>query len=216
MRSETSFWLTLAPQDEALLQQAQVAEIGRPSNRVIAAYNDYLRGRSLKGSNDSPSFPMISGRAKDVLNDRDDLVSPCKALNQDHLTKLLQDHWVFQKRKSRDPLDRTTVYRAEHVAWTAAAISFLSAVVLLVVAIVSLYVVESANAKLALVTVYTVLFAVSVALLTNSKRAEVYGAAAAYAAVLVVFISGNLGSTPAPLCMVQLSNGVYKSIPCST
>jgi hypothetical protein len=145
----------------------------------------------------------------------DDLVALRKPTDEDLLSRLLQDHWAFQKRNTLDPLDRTTVYKRQYVAWTAAAISMLSAAVLLIVAIASLYNVESVNAKLGMVAAYTVLFALSIALLTNARRGEIYSAAAAYAAVLVVFISGNLGSSQQPeQCMVQLSNGYFKAVGC--
>ena len=61
----------------------------------------------------------------------------------------------------------------------------LLAAILLIGAIVNLYYVSSPKAKLGLVAMYTALFALSVALLTTAKRAEVFAAAAAYAAVLV-------------------------------
>ena len=44
---------------------------------------------------------------------------------------------------------------------------------------------------MALIGIFTVLFAGSVGLLTAASRAEVFAATAAYAAVLVVFVSGN-------------------------
>jgi len=59
------------------------------------------------------------------------------------------------------------------------------AAVLLVGAIVSLYFLSNPNAKLGLIAVYTLLFALSVRLCTNAGRAEVFAATAAYAAVLV-------------------------------
>ena len=40
---------------------------------------------------------------------------------------------------------------------------------------------------------FTTLFAASVGILTNARRAEVFGATAAYAAVLVVFVSSTGG-----------------------
>jgi hypothetical protein len=49
--------------------------------------------------------------------------------------------------------------------------------------------------KLGLVVFYTMLFAVCVGLVTNAKRSKVFGACATYAAVLVVFISGNVGNS---------------------
>jgi hypothetical protein len=129
-----------------------------------------------------------------MLKEADDLVTLRKPGNEDILSKLLQDHWAFQKRNTVDPVDRTTVYKGQHVAWTVAVINMLCAAVLLVVAIISLYVVNNPTAKLGMVVTYTILFALSIALLTNARRGEIYGASAAYAAVLVVFISGNFGS----------------------
>ncbi|KAF0636552.1 hypothetical protein FPSE5266_08069 [Fusarium pseudograminearum] len=73
-------------------------------------------------------------------------------------------------------------------------ISTVLAAVLLIGAIVILYNINSDNLKLGLIALFTVLFSASVGLLTNAKRAEVFGATAAYAAVLVVFVSGDLGS----------------------
>lgn len=61
-------------------------------------------------------------------------------------------------------------------------------------AIVSLYMVTNPNIQLGLIAVFTSLFAATLALLTNAKLAEMFAATAAYAAVLVVFISGNLGN----------------------
>ncbi|RYP51147.1 hypothetical protein DL768_003494 [Monosporascus sp. mg162] len=198
---------------DALLRQARIAELSGPSNRVLSTFRDYFEGNAWKGPS-LQSMPIISGRAKDMLKEADDLVALRKPADEDLLSRLLQDHWVFQKPSAMDPLDRTTVYKRQHVAWTVAAISMLFATVLLVVAIVSLYIVNDPTAKLAMVAAFTVVFALSVALLTNSRRAEIYGAAAAYAAVLVVFISGNLGSSHSEQCMLQLSNGYVKAVNC--
>jgi hypothetical protein len=65
--------------------------------------------------------------------------------------------------------------------------------VLLFGAIISLYIVKNQNALLGMVSGWTILFAACVGLLTNAKRDQVFAGTAAYAAVLVVFVSGNLG-----------------------
>ena len=140
----------------------------------------------------SPSVRLISGKAKDMLDEADDLVSLKHRTDEDFLTKSLQDHWAFQSRRTKDPLDCTTVYKENHVKRVVSVISIISAASLLIVAIVSLYVVKTPATKLGLAVLYTFVFALSVALLTSARRAEVYSAAAAYAAVLVVFVSGNL------------------------
>lgn len=132
-----------------------------------------------------------------MLREADDLVALRKPADEDILSKLLQHHCAFQTRKTTDSLDRTTIYQGQHIAQIVAAISILFAAVLLVVAITSLYIVNDPTTKLGLVVAYTFVFAVSIAILTNAKKVELYGAAAAYAAVLVVFISGTIGAVPA-------------------
>ena len=76
-----------------------------------------------------------------------------------------------------------------------AAINILLAAVLLFGAVYNLYYVKNEKGRLGLIDGYTVAFALCVGLLTNARRSEVFGACAAYAAVLVVFVSGNLGTS---------------------
>ena len=93
-------------------------------------------------------------------------------------------------------------------------ISLLVAAFLLIGAVVALYFIRSQPARLGTLGGFTLMFAGAVGLLTNSQRSEVFGATAAYvgfpdlisntnpstdlidgryAAVLVVFVSGNIG-----------------------
>jgi lysylphosphatidylglycerol synthetase-like protein (DUF2156 family) len=74
-----------------------------------------------------------------------------------------------------------------------AIINLILAAVLLFGAIYNLYLVTD-DKRLGLIAGYTVAFAVCVGFATNAKRSEVFATCAAYAAVLVVFVSGNLGS----------------------
>ena len=73
-----------------------------------------------------------------------------------------------------------------------AAINLVLAAALLFGAILNLYYVTESGKRLGLIATYTVLFAIYVGLLTNARRSEVFAACATYAAVLVVFVSGNL------------------------
>jgi len=50
---------------------------------------------------------------------------------------------------------------------------------------------DSPSLTLGLIAFFTIAFAVAIVLTTNAKRAEVFGACAAYSAVLVVFVSGD-------------------------
>ena len=62
-------------------------------------------------------------------------------------------------------------------------------------AVYNLYYVDKDQIKLGLIAGYTIAFALTISLVTNAKRSEIFGACAAYAAVLVVFVSGDLGGS---------------------
>jgi hypothetical protein len=142
------------------------------------------------------------------------LVSLQKPSDEDLLSRYLRKHWLFRKRRSDDVLDGTTRYENTHIVWTVAIFALFLAAILLIGAVVSLYFVAQPKAKLALVAVYTLIFAISVALCTNARKAEVFAATAAYAAVLVVFVSGDLGGTKTEQCLIQLEGGIFKVVNC--
>ena len=73
-------------------------------------------------------------------------------------------------------------------------ISIISAIVLLIGAVIVLYFVTNPKAQLTILCGWTAFFALTLGLLTNARRQDVFVATAAYAAVLVVFVSGNLAS----------------------
>jgi hypothetical protein len=80
-----------------------------------------------------------------------------------------------------------------HVVLAVALISFFVASLLLIGVIVGLYFEQDPKRRLVMIGVFTGIFALSVGLLTNARRAEIFAATAAYAAVLIVFVSGDLG-----------------------
>lgn len=75
------------------------------------------------------------------------------------------------------------------------ALSITIAAFLLTCPIVILYFVTNPNARLGLVITFIVLFALGLSLSTSANRDSIFGATAAYAAVLVVFVSGNLANS---------------------
>lgn len=76
------------------------------------------------------------------------------------------------------------------------------AAILLFGAICNLYWVVDEKKRLGLIAGYTVAFAACVGFATNAKRSEVFAGCAAYAAVLVVFVSGTLGAPETTLMPV--------------
>ena len=69
------------------------------------------------------------------------------------------------------------------------------AAALLTVPIVVLYFVTDPDARLGLVILFIVLFAIGLSISTSATRDAIFAACAAYTAVLVVFVSGDLANT---------------------
>jgi len=72
-------------------------------------------------------------------------------------------------------------------------LSILIASILLIGSILALYFFTNPDVRLALVIVFIVLFASCIAASTGASRDSIFAATAAYTAVLVVFVSGDLG-----------------------
>ncbi|VUC34359.1 unnamed protein product [Clonostachys rosea] len=145
------------------------------------------------------SFPILGGKSSFLYDDIDDLIILRPPGRSDRLSTFLQDFLGFifvKKLPERRPdipgLDYASESRIEAFVLC---LSTILAALLLIGAIIVLYKVPSPDLKLGLVGLFTVLFAASVGLLTNARLAEIFGATAAYAAVLVVFISGEIGGS---------------------
>lgn len=93
-------------------------------------------------------------------------------------------------------IDQLRSYSFDMVDFTAYFISTILAACLLFVPIYSLYHVSKSKPGtiMGLIAMFTILFAGTIALVTNARRGEIFGATAAYAAVLVVFVSGDFAS----------------------
>jgi hypothetical protein len=61
-------------------------------------------------------------------------------------------------------------------------------------AVVALYFIRSIHARLGMIAVFTACFAAAMGILSNARRAEIFAATAAYAAVLVVFLAQDISS----------------------
>jgi hypothetical protein len=143
----------------------------------------------------SPDICGIIGRCRYLI--------PCLA--HDACMGIAEHH--IQGRSESDSQEGTRLFLERHVMWAVAAISIVLAAILLVGAISSLYFVTGPAARLGMIGGFTVLFAPSVGATTNAKRAEVFAATAAYAAVLVVFVSGDLGRTNSASRVLSLQSG---------
>lgn len=142
------------------------------------------------------SYPTLGGRSADMLSDREDLVALCRSTEEDRLTQFLRTHFaIFFRRRNKYGQAPNVVYVSEkYIGAFVGLFNVLVAATFLFGSIYNLYYVRDPHKRLLLIAAYTTGFAFSIALLTHARRAEVFSACAAYAAVLVVFVSGDFGN----------------------
>ncbi|KAG7119406.1 hypothetical protein HYQ44_005232 [Verticillium longisporum] len=87
-----------------------------------------------------------------------------------------------------------------HITWVAGIFSTFIAALLLLGAIVALRLIKQQDVQLGVIAIFTILFSASVKVMTNARRAEIFGSTAAYAAVLVVFVSSSPSSPDSTCC----------------
>lgn len=91
------------------------------------------------------------------------------------------------------PPSQMVYYSYERLRFTASFITTLAAAILLFVPIYALYNTSRSQPSLALamIVMFTVIFAGSLAVMTTASRSEIFGACAAYSAALMIFLSGD-------------------------
>lgn len=198
MKLEYQIKEKLKDYQEMLIRTKAVLQLRRPTKQVYEAFrSDFNNSHQSQ----SKQFPKLSGASFDLYEEEhiNDLVSLCSpSLDEDRLTTWLRHHCpkLFMRRE-KHAYARGRSYVASlserRLQICVASINIILAAAMLFGAIYNLYYVDNDKTKLGLIAAYTVAFAFCVGVLTNARRSEMFGACAAYSAVLVVFVSGNLG-----------------------
>ncbi|KAF4625630.1 hypothetical protein G7Y89_g12536 [Cudoniella acicularis] len=175
---------------EAILLESAFLSMRRPSKQVHEAFHNHF----WNVSNPKGSFPSLLGTSSTIYDDRDDLVALVRPPEEDRLSAFLRKHCPILFTTGRKDQGGSLAYISSHrITVVVGTLNIIFAAVFLFGAILNLYYVTSATQRLGLVVGYTIAFALCVSLITNARRSEIFGACAAYVAVLVVFVSGNLG-----------------------
>jgi len=164
-----------------------------PTKQAYEAFNDEFNFSVDRAE----PFPMLLDKSSAVLYDvRKDLVALCPALQEDRLSMVLRKFLpgLFRTKKPENG-SRVGQYSERRVQMTVQVLSIFIAAALLYGAILNFHFVRSEKVVLVLIATYTVLFAFCIWLLTNARRSEIFAACAAYAAVIVVFVSNPLNSS---------------------
>ncbi|CAG8957585.1 hypothetical protein HYFRA_00010451 [Hymenoscyphus fraxineus] len=176
---------------QALVNHQVLLNSPPPSKSTVTAMRNWFFNT---GNGSGAQIPQTWGASESIYDDAHDIVALKVPPDQDRLTSFIQNNFGLFFKTSK--LENGQAYVSQHNL--SRFISFLStllAAILLLGAIVSLYTVKDEKALLFMVCGWTVLFASCVGFLMSAKRDAVFAATAAYAAVLVVFVSGDLGRT---------------------
>ncbi|KAF4628443.1 hypothetical protein G7Y89_g9713 [Cudoniella acicularis] len=171
---------------EFLVLQNKVFNLDEPETRVVLSLQSQLEERDPR---------YIQGISAKYLDDRQDLIALRKLLEKDPLTKL-SGNMIYIPPNLIDGHDVKATYRYSErkINMITAGISASLAATLLFGSILGLHFITSEVARLVVVLVLTAVFAVLVKFTTTASRSEVFGGAAAFVAVLVVYVGGALST----------------------
>ncbi|KAF1911088.1 hypothetical protein BDU57DRAFT_109835 [Ampelomyces quisqualis] len=181
---------TLREYQETLIRQSESAALGTPSKGVLEAFTAEFYGKG----------PSLLGSSETIYNSNDsntqDLVQIYCTERKDRVSAFLAKHmfrWLQTTASSKstrvDP--RVTYLYTQRLDLAVEFFYALLSIALLLGAILSLYFVENPFWRIGIIILFTLLFATCAVFLADGRRLAVFGACAAYAAVLVVFVSGN-------------------------
>ena len=177
--------------DEALQAQAWLQSLERPPKHVPEA----MRKIPELDVGLRTSISAIDVEYLDLKNSQD-IISLTPEHNREAFSRFLINKlsWVLLPTEARQEQQQTgfTVLSDNRVRRTTRVVAVVLASILPVLSIVILYYVHSTNIRIGLIIVFSTLFSAVVALVSDARNVEVMAATAAYAAVLVVFVSGNL------------------------
>ncbi|KAL8730387.1 MAG: hypothetical protein Q9181_004684 [Wetmoreana brouardii] len=174
---------------EAMLLESRILALSSPSSRTLHAFKRWFNLNSV---------PKLWGRDEHLFDDEQDLVA-LAPVDNDRLNLFLRTYfgWFFRQRDDEVPSagsSKLFYYPQRRIHTAGALISIFFSAILLVGAIVCLLLIanKDMHLRVGMIVLFTCMFALVVGLITNARRAEIFGATAAYAAVLVVFVSNNL------------------------
>lgn len=191
-----------------MIRQSKTAALTTPSSDVLEAFNAefYGKGPSLLDSSER-IYESTESNAQDLLQvhctERRDRVSAFFATHmfrwlqvslkhQHKIVESLLNRLQTKRSASQVHVDPRVVYLYTRRLDLAVELFYaLLSIGLLLGAILSLYFVENDLWRIGIIVLFTLLFAACAVFLADGRRLAVFGACAAYAAVLVVFVSGN-------------------------
>jgi len=190
--------------DEALMLESQILSLSIPAARTLRYFHQSFKPKDV---------PTLWGRDEELFSNERDLVA-LAPVDTDRLNIFLKkyfgyffkvsglrfstetkvDPYTLQEKTDGISQQEDLYYFPERrVQFAGLMITTLLSAIILIGAIVCLLLISnrSLGLRVGMIVLFTGLFAAVVGLLTDARRAEIFVSTAAYAAVLVVFISNT-------------------------
>lgn len=187
----------------AILQQKAMAEMDSPGHEVLSFMNEWMSRPSM-GS----VYLLERDRSVWKSTPREELLALDRSRCDDLLSKWMTNSattWFhraigrhFKKTKPAAFMDNTVYYSQRTVSRFVSIIVVSLSSILPLVSIVLLSKIHKFSTRLWIIAACTVAFSLCLGLVASPKKVEIFSAAAAFAAVQVVFISGDGPSSSSP------------------
>ncbi|KAM5367861.1 hypothetical protein ACJZ2D_009772 [Fusarium nematophilum] len=187
--------------DEVLLLQSQIAAIKQPDKYQSAMVQKCFNMGVHPSEFLANSPRLLDGYDYSRLDNPRDLIALNSPPDPDFLSRFLRHHPGIIKSEILPSGEE--YFNEKHITLAVSVANVVLVAVLLIGAVISLRRAQDEDFRIGLIAVFTVLFAATVGLLTNAKRGEIFASSAAYAAVLIVFISGDLGASNECQCILD-------------
>ncbi|KAF4630763.1 hypothetical protein G7Y89_g7374 [Cudoniella acicularis] len=168
---------------EALILHTQVLQLESPGSRALEVFKKWFTRKQ-----------PFANRGNELLK-KNDIAALRPSRAQDRLSKILQKRagWIFQEKRDVPPSWGEMVYFSEkHLTRAVQFLSVIFSALALTGAIISLHYIKHTEWRFGALGGFLLMFTLIVGTLTNAKTSEMFGATAAFAAVLVVFIATGL------------------------
>ncbi|KAK2010442.1 hypothetical protein LZ32DRAFT_588418 [Colletotrichum eremochloae] len=171
---------------DALIRQNQVMRLPTPDERVFRVFTGWFQSEE-PFIGDGSRLPNQQEHGQDFIT-----LSPTST-DSDFLTRWLQSfvgrYSSIYKGTRHETTTQIKYYSAQHVSRLVTIITVVAASLVIEAAIVILFLMKNTTLRLVMIAVFTSIFAASLAVMTDGRRADIILATAACAAVLVAFVA---------------------------
>ncbi|KAG4439977.1 hypothetical protein IFR05_004551 [Cadophora sp. M221] len=189
--------------NDAIIQQSVMGHLADPNPHHLRSLQQWLERPGMGNLALIGKDRDVWGTSEEPISSDIDLLTVCQSGNGDSFSAWFTESFIHlihklghRLKKVDDPESGIASYKENVLHKYTSHITTITASLLPILAIVVLYRIDSMNARLGLIALFTFTFTTALSFLTGATRGEIFIATSTFAAVQVVFIStGNEGGS---------------------